>query len=562
MNSKWILPETPSAEQIDEIVQKTGTTRLVAAILSVRGFSSDEAAVFLEKDFKTSTDPYLFRDMEKAVSRIRAAIQEGEQITVFGDYDADGITSSAILVHCLKSLGAKVTFYIPERENEGYGMSVRAVDAIAKTGTTLIISVDCGITAVEECEHAKALGIDLIVTDHHECGADLPRAKAVIDPKCAADTYPDRNLAGVGVALKLCQALKKDEQSYSETMADYADLSALGTIADIVPLLGENRVLCDMGLKQMAKTHNVGLKALLTQADLAGKAMDSTKVRFQIAPKINAVGRLDNASLAVEMFLTEDAENAAKIAQNLDECNRQRQNIEMEILDDAVKIVEKYYKDDAVLVLSNKKWHHGVVGIVASRLTKKYNKPCILISPGADGYYKGSGRSLDGFSLYDALNACGDVLVRFGGHELAAGLVIDRTKVDTFREKINEYAKAVLNGKALLPCIAADCELRGRHLNEAVAKSLDVLQPYGAGNPQPVFMIKNMTVQRVSAIGSAGQHLRLSLSKDGCTVGAVAFGFGGRKDITFGAVVSVMANLEINSFRGVENVQLKIIDIR
>ncbi len=562
MHSKWVLRETPSKEQIDSMVQKTGASRLVAAVLCVRGFTADDAKTFLAKDSTSLFDPFLFPDMEKAVLRIKQAIAADEKITVYGDYDADGITASALLVSCLKSISANADFYIPERENEGYGMSKTAIDTIANAGSTLIISVDCGITAVEECIYAKETGVDVIITDHHECGKQLPEAVAVINPKVPACPYPDKNLAGVGVALKLCQALLKDTHSLEQVAQNYAEFVALGTIADIAPLIGENRVLCDMGLKKIPKSENAGFQALLAVSDLQNKTVDATKVGFQLAPKINAVGRLSDASLAVEMFLSDDLKKTQEIAINLAECNVKRQKIEQEILDEAEQMVEQFYKEDAVLVLCDEKWHHGVVGIVASRLTKKYNKPCILISPGADGYYKGSGRSLEGFSLYDALCASSDTLVRFGGHELAAGIVIDCKKVDAFRESINVYAKEILGGKPLAPVIEADLELRGRHLNLETANALLSLEPFGAGNKPPVFTINNMTVNRVSALGANGQHLKMQLIKDGFAIDAIAFSFADKVHLTYGSEVTVMANLDINSFRGTDSVQLKIIDMK
>lgn len=562
MNNKWVLPETPSAEQIDAIVDCSGANRLVAAILAVRNFSPEQAKSFLDKNINEYHSPFLFSDMKNSTERVYKAIENNEKITVYGDYDADGITASVILTDCLQRLNANVTYYIPERENEGYGMSKTAVKYLAEVGTKLIISVDCGITAVEECEYAKTLGVDLIVTDHHECGEKLPDAVAVIDPKRTDCAYPDKGLAGVGVALKLCQALLFEKEEMSKVAERYAEFVALGTIADIAPLTGENRVLCDIGLNKISNTKNLGFKELLKLANLEGKEIDGTKVGFQIAPKINAAGRLEDASKAVRLFLTNDKTEAEQIALGLEECNRKRQEIELEILHEAERMVNKYYKDDHVLVLANKKWHHGVVGIVSSRLTKKYNKPCILISPSADGNYKGSGRSLEGFSLYDALSACSDLLIKFGGHELAAGLVIDKTKVDEFREKINLYAKEILDNNPLVPVLEADCELRGRHLNLMSVDMLEVLKPFGAGNKQPVFVIRNMTVQKVTKIGNEGQHLKLKLEKDGCVIDAIAFGFGNKTQPNFGSLVSVMANLEINVFKGERNAQLKIIDIR
>ena len=563
MVTKWILPETPSAESIDNIVKVTGATRLVAAVLAVRGFSPNDAKAFLEKSADSFHNPFLFDDMQKATDRIKKAISDGERITVYGDYDADGITSSVILCDCIRRMGGTVSYYIPERENEGYGMSRAAIEYIKEQGTTLVISVDCGITAIDECAFAKELGVDVIVTDHHECGEKIPDcAVAVIDPKTNGCKYPDKGLAGVGVALKLCQALMCDVERLEDVAYRYAEFVSLGTIADIAPLTGENRVLCDMGLKKIPNTENFGFRALLELADLVDKELDSTKVGFQISPKINAVGRLDDASRAVDMFLTNDKAEAERIASELEECNRKRQDIEQEILIEAEKIAETEYKDDLVLVLCDKKWHHGVVGIVASRLTRKYNKPCILISPGADGLYKGSGRSVEGYSLYDGLCASRETLVKFGGHELAAGLVIEKDNVESFRKAINEHAAKATANEPLVPVIKADLELRGRHLNMETAKELSALCPFGTENAEPTFVIKNASVNKITKMGSEGQHLRLQLSKDNCTITAVAFGFGKDCRIAQGDRITVMAHLEINSFRGIDSAQLKIIDMK
>ena len=562
METKWIVSDVPPVDQITEISEKAGVCRLVGAILASRKFTADDAVRFLSKDMAYIYDPFLLPDMQKAVDRIRLAIEKKENITVYGDYDADGVTSCSLLVTCLKDLGAKVDFYIPERETEGYGMSDVAVDIIAARGSTLIITVDCGITAVEECLHAKSLGIDLIVTDHHECGPTLPDAVAVVDAKRSDSQYPFKELAGVGVALKLSQALLEGSMKKQEVIDRFCELVTIGTIADIAPLVEENRVVCEIGLAKLQHTKNLGIRALIEVSGLTGKAIDSVKVGFVLAPKINAVGRLENASRAIELFLTDDWDKAKQIAGELHEYNIQRQEIEANILKEAEQMLSKHYSEDKILVLSSPSWHHGVVGVVASRLTKKYRKPCILISPGADGHYKGSGRSIEGFSLYDALAASRDTLVQFGGHELAAGIVIEKNKIQQFRSKINAYAAEHLPEELMVPVVRADCELRSRHLNFRIANELTRLQPYGTANPQPVFYIKDMTVHKVYTIGANHQHLKLKLSKNGVMIDAIAFGFGTDNHITYNSVISVMCNLEINEFRGNKELQLRIIDIK
>lgn len=562
MKAKWIVSELPSVEKINSMSDSLKISKLLAAILCVRGYNETTAKGFIDKSASCIHDPYLLKDMDKAVNRITSALEKNEIITVYGDYDADGVTSCSIMVMCLEALGGNVNYYIPERETEGYGISCNSIDNIIKRGTKLIVTVDCGITAIDECEYAKNNGIDMIITDHHECSDSIPEAVAVINPKQPDCNYPFKSLAGVGVALKLVQALNYNKQSLYDTAVQYSDLVAIGSIADIVPLTDENRIVCDMGLKAISKSENFGVKALLNISGFDVTKIDTTKVGFVLAPKINAVGRLENATRAVELLLCKEYYEAEQIANELHEHNLQRQQIEQEILEQAEQMVKKYYNNDKVLVLSNKKWHHGVVGIVASRLTKKYFKPCIMISPGADGLYKGSGRSIEGFSLYDALEYSKDTLKSFGGHELAAGLVLERENVDLFRNKINEYATENLTDDMMIPTLVADCELKGRHLNMNVASELNKLQPYGTGNKQPVFYIKNMTVFKVMKIGNNKQHLKLSLSKEGVMVDAVAFGMADKTNITFNSNISVMCNLDINEYRQTRNLQLKIIDIK
>ncbi len=562
MTTKWIVSDVPSVEKIDEITNGLGTSRIVSAILAVRGFDEKSAKSYVKKELSAMYDPYLIKDMDKAVKRIRQAISNNEKITVFGDYDADGVTSCALLVLCLKELGCQADYYIPDRETEGYGVSKSSVDLIKARKTDLILTVDCGITAVEECEYAKSLGIEMIITDHHECSGEIPDAVAVIDSKQNECGYPFKYLAGVGVALKLAQALLEEKYSCEQTAEMYSELAMIGSVADIVPLVDENRIICDTGLKKIKTTKNHGIKALLDVSGIEPDSISASKIGFIFAPKINAVGRLENASRAIELFLSQSYEEAYEIANEMNEYNIKRQKIEADILEEAEQMLLKRGNNDKVIVLCDKNWHHGVVGIVSSRLAKKYMKPCILISVGTDGLYKGSGRSVNGFSIYDALDYSKDELVSFGGHELAVGLTLEYEKIDSFREKINEYAEKNLTEEMSVSTIVADCEMRGRHMNMSVAEELQLMQPYGTGNLQPVFYIKNLTVQKVLPIGNEKQHLKLQLLKDGVSVGAVAFGFGKNNKIAFNDVISVMACLDVNEFRGVRSVQLRIIDIK
>ena len=562
VNTKWIVSDVPTVEEVNKMVEATGVGRLVAAILCVRGFSPEDAVKFINKDKKCIHDPFLLKDMYKAIERINKALENNEKITVYGDYDADGVTSSTIMVLCLKELNANVDYYIPDRETEGYGISKTSIATLSERGTNLIISVDCGITAVEECDYAASLGIETIITDHHECSDTLPKAVAVIDPKRSDCNYPFKALAGVGVALKLCQALLKDKMSYYDVLVKFSDFTAIGSIADIVPLIDENRIICDVGLRKIANSTNVGIQALFDVSGVETQTVNTTKIGFVVAPRINAAGRLESAQRAIDLFLADNYEDAFEIAQDLSSYNTQRQNIEMNILKEAENMLLEKYKDDKIVVLCNKEWHHGVVGIVSSRLTKKYMKPCILLSQCPESNYKGSGRSIEGFSLYDALDYCKDLLVTFGGHELAVGLTIDFNNIDAFRKKINEYADKYLTDELCVSTVTADCELRGRHLNLQCAEELSILQPFGTGNLQPQFYIKNMTVQKAYCIGNEKQHLKLTLCKDGVTVDAIAFGFGNDNNIAFNDTVSVICQLDINDYRNVKSVQLRILDIK
>lgn len=560
MATKWEVLPIPDVNLINSMSENLNITKLLSVLLLVRNIDVSEAKEFLNKSDSAIISPYMFKDMEKAVNSIFDHIDKGSKITVFGDYDADGITATALLVKVLKRIGADVDYYVPQRDVEGYGVSKLSIDAIAEKGTKLIITVDCGITAVAECLYATIKGIDMIITDHHECAEILPDAVAIIDAKNPADTYPHSNLAGVGVALKLAQALLEKIQPYKKTAEDYADIVAIGTVADIVPLIGENRYICSLGIDKLNNKSNKGISTLL-EISGADAFIDTTKIGFIIAPRINASGRLSSASHAIELLLSEDTNQINELALMLNNFNTERQKIETEIFNQAEKVyLEKYVNDD-VVVLFNDAWHHGVVGIVSSRLTKKYFKTFILISRGIDGKCKGSGRSVEGFSLYNALEHSRDTIISFGGHELAAGVVLEEDRIDDFRKKINDYASDYLSNNTIENILRADCELKGRHLNIDTINELSLLEPYGTKNNKPLFFIRNMKVISAYYVGNNKQHLKMTLLKDGITIDGVAFNCE-TDNINPGNIISVMGYLEINDFRNNYAPQLRIIDIK
>ncbi len=451
---------------------------LLAVILSRRGMN--DYRDFLSPDMSALHDPYAMRDMKSAVERIMAALQRDEQIAVYGDYDVDGVTSTASLVRFLRSHGGHVLYYIPERQKEGYGVHNSAIDRLAAEGVTLLITVDCGITAVEETEYARQHGMDVIVTDHHECQQALPKAVAVLNPKRPDCDYPFKMLAGVGVVFKLMQAvsscLGENESTFFE---DYAELAAVGTIADVMPLLGENRILVRYGLEHMKHSSNYGLCALMEQAGLDAAHITAGSVSFGLAPRINAAGRVGDPADAVAMFLSRTMPEAASYAAVLDAENRARQQEEQAILDEALAILaeRREYDNEPVLVLAAHGWHHGIIGIVASKITERFYKPCILISQ-EDGVGKGSGRSISGFNLFEALSACAPYLLKFGGHELAVGLTLQADRVEAFRAAINEYAASVLNPEDCVPEIWVDAELPVEYMNLGTVNRLSVMAPY------------------------------------------------------------------------------------
>lgn len=558
-SKKWIIGETDES-RVTQISDKFGISRLAARLILLRGISDDEQIErYLLKDGAQLADPFLLPDMEKAVNHIRSAVQSGTKITVYGDYDVDGITSTYILCDYLKNLGADVGYYIPDRAAEGYGMNTAAVQSLHDSGTQLIITVDVGITAAEEVRFAESLGMDVIVTDHHTPKETLPDCIAVINPKLDCD-YPFDSLAGVGVAFCLVYALSGKDESVAER---YCGIAALGTVADMVPLQSENRIIVSRGLKKLNKRDNIGITALLQAAGAADREITSTTVGFTLAPRLNAAGRIASAAQSVELLFETDPTAAMKIAERLDSDNSFRRQEEKRILDEAIDIINQneYYNDD-VIVVAAKGWHHGVIGIVSSRLTELYYKPSAVISVDDDGTGKASGRSIAGFNLFDALSACADCLAKFGGHELAAGFSLDENKIGIFRNKINEYAKNIITEEIATPKLNIDAAVSAADVNENTVKELEILEPCGMGNRSPLFCIRDAAVGGIRR-ARTGNHMFITLCRDGASAEAPVFNIADTlADLAVGDRISVAGSLGINEYRGVTTAQFIIRDIQ
>ncbi len=533
---------------------------LMARVLANRGIDTDEKVQkFLKPQLDDLYDPFLLKNMDIAIDRLIKAIESKEKITIYGDYDVDGITSISLFLKFLEDIGVEASYYLPNRLEEGYGLNNTAIKKIKDEGTSLIITVDCGVSAYDEVEYANSLGLDVIITDHHECPDKLPNAIAIIDPKQIDDTYPFHFLAGVGVTFKLMQALAKRKNIDERNCFRYLDIVCLGTVADIVPLVDENRVIVKYGLEVMRNTKNVGLKALIA---LSGyKNIDSSAISFGLAPRINACGRMGEAEQALKMLLTNDEDEAIKIANKLQEMNCERQEIEKRIWEEAVAIIEKEKKyEDSIIVVGSENWHHGVIGIVASKITELYYKPSILVCfESNEG--KGSGRSIPGFDLHEALNQCSDSLLRFGGHEMAIGLTVEKDKFEEFCNKIKAYAKTKIP-EDNLPVVKVDAEITTKDISMDTVKSLESLEPYGEGNSAPIFAYRNAKVDSIRTL-SNDKHLKLNVKDGNFIFDAIAFNMGSMKDkIRMGDKVDILHHLEINRFNGLEKVQLNVKDIK
>ena len=558
---KWNIG-TP-AEQDVALLQSAGYSYLLATVLAARGVTTPEAAAeFLDRERKLTISPMLMRDMGKAVTRIQRAIADKETIAVFGDYDVDGITSTVLLMDYLKSCGAKCLRYIPRRIEDGYGLSKDAIRGLHDQGATLMITVDCGITGNEEVAFANSLGMDVVVTDHHECKEALPDAVAVVDPHRPDCPYPFKHLAGVGVALKLVLALGGENRE-DALFARYCTLAAIGTIADVMRMEGENRTIVYCGLEALSHTDFVGVHALLKEAGLLGKPITSIQIGFVLSPRINAAGRMGAADLAADLLETDDPAKAELLAKQLCDLNRERQAVEQSICADAIDQIEKLRSEErSALVLSSADWHQGVVGIVASRLSEKYSCPSFMIHL-RDGTGKGSCRSYGGFNLFAALESCSDLLDGFGGHELAAGFTIPEGNIDAFRQRMNRYVRAASGGELPVSSLDVDAAITcpGEVTLDQV-EGLNLLEPYGAGNPRPVFALLGATVDSLQSVGQ-GKHLKLRLSKGTCRFDAIFFSVTAEDcGIAAGSRVDAAFYLQANTFRGNTTLQLQLIDIR
>lgn len=561
LNKKWLLKEFDK----NRVVEMSKTFRispLTAIILYNRNIRDDETIEsFLTRNLGVMHDPFLMKDMHKAAERIKAAKRNNEKITIYGDYDVDGITSIAILYKYLAENHIDVDYYVPDRMQEGYGVNRDALDKIKANGSNLIITVDTGITAVEECQYAKTIGLDVIITDHHECKERIPDAYAAIDPKRKDCSYPFKNLAGVGVVFKLIQALSVGVP-LNKLMDKYADLMCLGTVADISPLIDENRVIVTEGLKRYRHTKNIGLKALI-DVSTKGKEITTSTIGYTIAPRINASGRLGCASTSVELFLTDDEEKAKELADSLCHENQLRQQTEQKMFKEALEYLEEHpeVKEDKIIIIPHENWHHGIVGIVSSKITEKFYKPSILFAIDGDEA-KGSGRSVTGFNLFGALEYSSGLLEKFGGHELAAGLTIKTDNIEAFREKINEFAKDNMDDEILTPTISLDAAIKVNYITLDTVHDINKLQPFGVNNPTPTFAVRNIKIHRISVM-SEGRHLRMTLFKDGKYLDSVGFGMGEFYSyLNEGDYIDVAFALDINDYKGFQNVQLILKDIK
>ncbi len=560
MNKKWQICECDK-EKVENIKNKYNLNSLLATILVNKNIiDKEKIRLFLEPNRNDFYDPYLINDMDIATDRIIKAINNQEKVIIYGDYDVDGITSIAVLKSFLKDVGLQASYYIPNRLEEGYGLNKDAINKIAEQGYTLMITVDCGITAIEEVEYANSLGIETIITDHHEPGEELPNALAVIDNKRKDSKYPFRELAGVGVAFKVSQALSKKLNLKEETYLKYLDIVCVGTISDIVPLVDENRVITKLGMLLVKQTKNLGLRSILNSSGY--RQINSMAISFGVAPRINACGRLGDAEEALKLLLSTDIYEVNKLTNKLNEHNRQRQEIEKSISKEAIeKIENEKLNENRTIVVGGKNWHHGVIGIVSSKITEKYFKPSILLSLEENGIAKGSGRSIPGFDLHEALMKCEDLLDKFGGHSMAVGLTLKQENLSEFYKRFEDFAKES-KIEEIVPIINVDAKIELSDINKKVIEDLKQLEPFGEANKMPIFALKNVKIDSIRSL-SDGKHLKLTLREKNQVISAIGFNIGNLvNEYKIGDRIDIAGTLEINTYNGMENLQINIKDVK
>lgn len=562
----WNYHKPLPQSELRNLSARFGIPPVIVTILANRQINTELALKnYISKSMANIHNPMLMDGMKEAAERIKKAIENHEKIVIYGDYDVDGITSTALLYLFLKEQNADVSYYIPDRKSEGYGINIMAINKFIKSKTNLVITVDCGITAVGEVEFAKLSKLDMIITDHHTCKEKIPDALAVLNPKKPNCEYPFKELSGAGVAFKLILGMAMVlGLNTGECFRKYCDIAAIGTIADVVPLVDENRIIVAKGLEILNNTNRAGLKAIFEVSGVLGKPITASTIAFAVAPRLNAAGRLGTAVTAVELMTENDSQRAYEIAKELNDENRERQLTEQQIYSEAVQMVEndENFKKKKVIVLAKEGWHNGVIGIVASKINDKYYKPCILITH-EKGIGKGSGRSIEGMNLFDALTAVKDDLVEFGGHSIAAGLSIDMNNIEKFDKDINDYANKTLKPEDMVQKIMIDTDISPKDVTLENAKMLLNLEPYGMGNAKPVFSISAVKIANIAAMGQDNKHLRMRLVWENKYINAVGFGMGEYvSEFNQNDIVDVAFTMEVNNFQGNSQVQLQIKDIK
>ncbi len=562
MNKKWIAHDRDYF-LLNDIQDYFGISELVARVLVNREIDTHERIErFLNTNMDHLHDPYLLKGMKQAVDRIALAVRNRENICIYGDYDVDGITSTSVLVKLIKRLNGNVTYYIPNRMEEGYGLSQAAVEKLIGSGIDLIVTVDCGIRSIEVIQYAREHLVDVVVTDHHECEGPLPNANCIVNPLQYGCGYPFKELAGVGVAFKLGCALA-EHFNCNTFVDDVLDIVAVGTIADVVALVDENRIIVKNGLEYISNTQNVGLKALLEVSGIKDKSINAYHIAFMLAPRINAAGRIADASLCVELLLTDSPERAVEIAKKLDGDNRERQAIENEILNTALDKISAIDLDhEKVIVLDGEDWHAGVIGIVASKIVDRYHLPTVMISREGE-LSKGSARSIPRFNIYEAMSRCGELFEKFGGHELAAGFTLKSERIPALRERLGEEARSIFGDQPVMPEIMVDYRLTPKDISFDTIKQLKLLEPFGIGNPCPLFVYRGLKLLTAKTVGFDHKHLAVSVFDGINEIKCIGYNLGRLYPMLAACKkIDVICSIETNVWNNKESIQLNIKDIK